>query len=80
MGGEGPFSVGELCPPNVRRPLFFRSSDVKMKIRGFLHHVREYMAKPNLQQNADMCVFLLGDFWRVFTLREKHDLRGDRPL
>jgi hypothetical protein len=64
MGGEGSFSVGELCPPTVRRPLFFRFSDVKIKIRGFLCHVREHVAKPILEKNADMGVFLLGDFLR----------------
>jgi len=37
-------------------------SDVKMMIRGSLRHVREHVAKPVLQQNANTCVFLQGDF------------------
>ena len=74
------FSVGELCLLNVRRPLFFRFSDVKMMIQGSLWHVLEHVAKPILEQNADTGVFLLGDFWRVHTLSGWGNMRRDRPL
>jgi hypothetical protein len=55
-------------------------SDVKIKILVFLCHVREYLGNPDLQQNADTGIFLLGDFLRVLALREIHVLREDRPL
>jgi len=74
----GSFSVGDCPSLSVRHSFLFLLSDVKMKIRGFLRHVREYMAKPNPGQNADTCVFLLGDFWRIPALSGWGDLRGDR--
>ena len=36
------------------------------------------MAKPNLGQNADTGVFLLGDFWRDPAQSGQADRKGDR--
>lgn len=74
------FSVGDCPQLPVRHPFSLMVSDVKMKIRGSLRHVREYVAKPILEQNVNTGVFLLGDFWRVHALSGWGDLRGDRPL
>ena len=59
---ENPFSDGDFLPSSVGHPPPLLFSDVKMKIRGSLRHVLEHVAKPILEQNADMGVFLLGDF------------------
>jgi len=49
-----------------------------MIIAGPPFHIREHMAKPIFEQNANMGVFLLGDFLRVPALSGWDDLRGDR--
>jgi hypothetical protein len=67
-GDQKPFrvclSVGDILYIPVRHPSPLRFSDVKIMLRAFFCHVREYVVKPYLQQNADTGVFSLGDFWR----------------
>ena len=59
-------SVGDSQHLPVRRSPSLHFSDVKMKIRGFFSHIQEHVIKPILEQNVDMGVFSLGDFWRFW--------------